>query len=558
MTSLALYVPSGSFGAVHNPFGKDTANLGLFRALARHGGFDDLGILGNGRPDPVAAATALFGDTPGAIRFWTESVLRTSVASRAGTVLRGVPDLAALAWQRQAVGDRSHSLVGLIHTLAPPAVRDQIAASVTAPLQPWDALICTSPAVEAAARDMLESSADYLAFRFGGQARPMPRLPLIPLGVDADAMAAKADRPAARARTRAAFRVRDDEALILWLGRLSHDEKAFPQPMFRAVEEARSMAGVPVHFVLAGWFPDAAAGPKLYAEAARAYAPNVSVHFVDGNDRALIDDLWAASDVFLSLVDNIQETFGLTPLEAMAAGLPVVASDWNGYRYTMRNEEEGFLIPTLGGPPGAGRLMLARHVLGFDSYQTYAGTVANHTAVDVGRAAAALAALIGDPTLRRRMGAAGRERVRSTFDWPVVARQVRVLVDELAGLRAEAPRFGEREGPPNNPVKRDPFSDFAGFATAVLGPRTRIALRPDVDPATALAEVARTEHIGLDRHSATWRADQEEIVALLGNLTGGVSRPVAELLAVTSPDRRDAHSLAVMWLCKLGILTWTT
>ena len=37
----------------------------------------------------------------------------------------------------------------------------------------------------------------------------------------------------------------------------------------------------------------------------------------------------AASDMALFLVDNLQETFGLAVAEAMAAGLPVVASDWD-------------------------------------------------------------------------------------------------------------------------------------------------------------------------------------------------------------------------------------
>ena len=40
----------------------------------------------------------------------------------------------------------------------------------------------------------------------------------------------------------------------------------------------------------------------------------------------------------------MQETFGLTPLEAMAAGLPCVVSDWNGYRDTVRLFLEG--VPT--------------------------------------------------------------------------------------------------------------------------------------------------------------------------------------------------------------------
>ena len=46
----------------------------------------------------------------------------------------------------------------------------------------------------------------------------------------------------------------------------------------------------------------------------------------------------------MSLSDNIQETFGLTPLEAMASGIPVIVSDWDGYRSTVRDNKDGFRI----------------------------------------------------------------------------------------------------------------------------------------------------------------------------------------------------------------------
>ena len=92
----------------------------------------------------------------------------------------------------------------------------------------------------------------------------------------------------------------------------------------------------------------------------------------------------SAADVFISLVDNIQETFGITPLEAMASGLPVVVSDWDGYRHTVRDGEEGFLIPTLGGPEeGFVGDLVGEHALGFKSYQQYVSIVAQHTAVHV-------------------------------------------------------------------------------------------------------------------------------------------------------------------------------
>ena len=133
-------------------------------------------------------------------------------------------------------------------------------------------------------------------------------------------------------------------------------------------------------------------------------------------------------------MDNIQETFGLTPLEAMAAGLPVVVSDWDGYRFTVRDGIEGFLVPTLGGPPGPiGETIVTRHAARIDTYQSYVGSIAQHTAVHVGSAATPLGQLIASPDLRRRMGAAGRARVRDAS----TGRRGRVnaLADELTEIR---------------------------------------------------------------------------------------------------------------------------
>jgi len=549
---LAIFHPPGRLNLGPNPFGKDVANLQLFRALARHGGFSHIDLLSvNAVPAEEARRGLLGDDASSALKVATEGVFNPSAASAAGALLRGQPDLAELAWlRRRGPGDRAYSLLGLVHTLAPLAVRQIIAQALTAPCQPWDAIICTSPSVRDALSQMFDDYGDYLGERMRGVRPPQPQLPIIPLGVDAEAMAALADRPQARAQARAELGLGENDVLVLWVGRLSYYEKAFPQPMFRAVQLARQASGAKVVFVMAGWFP-APEDRALYEEAARAHAPDVDVRLADGNDPERVAGLWAASDIFLSLVDNIQETFGLTPLEAMAAGRPVVASDWDGYRFTIRDGEEGFLIPTLFGPAGGvGASMALRHAFEVQSYQAYAGAFAAHTAVHIGRAAEALTRLIREPELRRRMGEAGRARVRQAFDWKVVAGQYNRLVDDLAKRRAAAPvPVSWHRG---HPVKGDPFRDFAGFATAAISPKTPLAPTPG---ATAKA-VRASAQVTLDAAFPTWRADVDVCARAFELVAEGEALTVeAVLLAFPQPQRR-AVELGLLWLAKHGFVDW--
>jgi glycosyltransferase involved in cell wall biosynthesis len=563
-SSLALYNPAGKVGLGQNPFGKDVANMELYRALARHGGYDPFWVVTHGGvgDDQLKQAFDPQGQAGGAIR--GAHIFQQDIVAGAGALLRGFPRLTDVAWlRRRVVGDGAYSLLGLIHTLAPPAIRQEIAAHAVAPLQPWDALICTSPSVQKAVGDMFDAYGEHLAQRLGvspggvgGGALVRPQLPLVPLGVDAGRFKALADRPDARARRRAAFGLGEDDILVLWVGRLSFFEKAFPQAMLQAAQQAAQSlkaeaAGARVCFVQAGWFPHADNAVQ-YDAAAKAYAPSVQVEIFDGNDREGLGELWAAADIFISLVDNIQETFGITPVEAMAAGLPVVASDWDGYRYTVRDGEEGFLIPTLGGPAdGIGARMAGPHQLLLESYQTYVGAIAQHTAVHVGRAAKALSELIASKDLRRRMGAAGRARVAAMFDWPVVAAGYGALVDELAAIRA-AGRAGAAAAGGLDPVRGDPFRDFAHFATEVLADDTPLRLASGASEAALRA----TQGLELDRTYNGYRANIDECLQAFGLVERGEAATVGEVLARMPPGRRQAMQLGLAWMCKRGLLDW--
>lgn len=107
----------------------------------------------------------------------------------------------------------------------------------------------------------------------------------------------------------------------------------------------------------------------------------------------------AASDLFVAPATG-RESFGIVLAEAMAAGLPVVASDLPGYGEVVRHGREGLLVP-----PG-----------------------------DVAALAAAAARLLDDPALAARLADAGRVRARA-FAWPRVAARVERVYDKVVRAR---------------------------------------------------------------------------------------------------------------------------
>ena len=117
---LAIHAPNLGLSLPEQPFGKDVANRGLYSALASHGGFEQICFCTAEHP-PLASLHKQFGSAPGAARLSISSLTQTDAAVQAGTLLRGQPYLSELAWERgHSHGHQAYSLVGMIHTLAPP------------------------------------------------------------------------------------------------------------------------------------------------------------------------------------------------------------------------------------------------------------------------------------------------------------------------------------------------------------------------------------------------------------------------------------------------------
>nr|MCU0619195.1 glycosyltransferase [Gemmatimonadaceae bacterium] len=144
------------------------------------------------------------------------------------------------------------------------------------------------------------------------EAAGIPDVVRIPLGVDLAHFSPA--RRAHAAATRAAFGLPAEQPLVLFVGRFAHEKELEVLMDAWPVVERRTDAAL----VMAGDGPQGAA--------LRARVRGTRVHWLPFiGDPTALADLHAAADVYASTSPH--ETFGLSPLEAMASGTPIVAAD---------------------------------------------------------------------------------------------------------------------------------------------------------------------------------------------------------------------------------------
>ncbi|MBE9188921.1 glycosyltransferase [Gloeocapsopsis crepidinum LEGE 06123] len=91
--------------------------------------------------------------------------------------------------------------------------------------------------------------------------------------------------------------------------------------------------------------PDASLTPEIgrLRAIARRHSIEDQVRFVGRKCRDLLKYYYSAADVFITT--PIYEPFGITPIEAMACGTPVIGSRVGGVKFTVKDEETGYLVP---------------------------------------------------------------------------------------------------------------------------------------------------------------------------------------------------------------------
>lgn len=217
------------------------------------------------------------------------------------------------------------------------------------------------------------------------------RVDMVPCGFDADELAPE-DKRLAREK----LGWDPGEFTVLQLGRLV-PRKGIDN-VIRGVAALKRRHGLDARLYIVGGNseqPNLQATPEIGRLQALAEGVGDRVTFVGRRARTAIASFYSACDVFVTT--PWYEPFGITPVEAMACGTPVIGAAVGGIQHTVADGETGYLVPPKDPDTLADRLAL----------------------------------LHGNPVLRARLGEAGRRRANTHFTWRQVARGLAAVYERV-------------------------------------------------------------------------------------------------------------------------------
>lgn len=219
------------------------------------------------------------------------------------------------------------------------------------------------------------------------------RVTIVPAGFDSREM-----EPIEQAAARRLLGLDPHERIILQLGRIV-PRKGIDN-VISGLARLVHDHGISARLLVVGGEtedPSPSATPELARLMKIARDGNVAglVTFTGRRQRDLLKYYYSAADVFVST--PWYEPFGITPLEAMACGTPVIGANVGGIKFTVVDGKTGFLVP-----PNDPQALAAR-----------------------------LAEIFQNQTLRRALGRQAVERVQAHFTWSRITGQLFEVYDAV-------------------------------------------------------------------------------------------------------------------------------
>ena len=447
------------------------------------------------------------------------------------------PLLANLAYLRSYHACRYFPICGLTYTISYRFfLKDVFFRNLISELYPFDSIICTSNGVLKAFQNLnaivRKSFLKEKKLALDWQAR----LDHLPLGVDADRYG-KTDKLEARK----ILGLPKNKVIILYFGRFSVYDKMDLYPLLVAFKNLKNKN---IILLLAG-----KDNPERYAAKVRKLAKDMGImpQVVFRLDPSLKRKylLYSASDIFVSPSDNIQESFGLTVLEAMASGLPVVVSDWDGYKDIVVHDKTGFKIPTYW-------MRCDEDICSFS--QLFSDFYHDHLAlsqtvcVDIKKMTDYLSILVKHKELRKQFGREAQKRVLEKYDW-------RILIPAYERLWRQLSLIAK-----NSKINREKtkifvpsyFTSFRHYASKIIALDTKITITGD-----GILAVKTKSFLSIPleiQYLVSMRIIFLILTFVLARNTSTVKEIYNYIKSILNKSSADTIQYNIMWLLKKNLL----
>lgn len=345
----------------------------------------------------------------------------------------------------------------------PSFVYDTYFLKLFSDFQKYDSLICTSQSLKQVVTNYLNQLSDEILEKYNVKIKYNGRLDVIPLGIDTNKF-----RPLNKNICRKQLNINSNAFVILYFGRICAYSKADLFPVLHLMKKlVKKNPRREIIFLVKGFDPD----NGKYQNALLKYANylGISKNVIFINSSSVPNEvIYNAADCFTSPIDNLQETFGITPLEAMACGIPQVVSDWNGYKETVVNGVTGYRVRTfwcdcdkdISKFPFSGDFYYSGNSMNASHF-----ALAQSVALDLEQYEYIIQKLIDKPRLLSKLSFNSVERAKSTYDWKVIVKRYVELWSELV-------EYKERCGK-NFTIKANMFNNnyskmFSNYPTEMI------------------------------------------------------------------------------------------
>jgi glycosyltransferase involved in cell wall biosynthesis len=328
-------------------------------------------------------------------------------------------------------------------------------------IQPYDAIICTSNT----AIDVLKNAFGALKKRTQADHTFAGQFQRIALGIDTNRF-----KPRDKNACRTQLGLAPDKLIFLNICRFSLHKKMDLYPLLTAFKAVLTRLKNDKPFLLLAGSDDVNYIPLLEDFATRL-GIRAHVGFKKNFSNAEAAMLYSAADIFVSPSDNLQETFGLSVVEAMASGLPVVVSDFDGYKDLVEDKVDGFRIPVVSAPC-VDTVSELGSLLFKDIAHLY---YAQSTAIDIEQMVTALVDLALNEKKRLDMGVNAARSAREKFSWKNVIHRYEAV---WKNLNDRAQTHHDSDAAKNDPYALDYSAIFKDYASITLGDQHQVATSP--------------------------------------------------------------------------------